>query len=347
MFSCRHTKWSLAGALISMGVLAVATNAYAANSAKSFFTGKTVRLVVGYGPGGGYDTYARMLAPYLSKQLGTTVVVENQPGAGGLTALNGTYAAKPDGLRIMLINATGAAFNQIIETSSVRFDLAKVGILGTVASSARVWLVRPGFEPMSPKALIKSHKLIRWGGSGVGDSLTDGAAMTCHTLKLNCKIVIGYKGSHGVAGALARGEVDAMYITSTSGYHYVKAKDAVPLVIVAPERSRFFPNVKTIYQELKLTHDQKSWLDFRATLDGLGRILVVPPGLPKARLLFMQAAVKKVLTDPKVAAQGEKIRHYIKFVDAQKTRANVLKVVSGISKKRKDEIKRIVLKDYR
>ena len=70
-------------------------------------------MVVGFGPGGGYDIFSRLIAPYLAKVLGTTVVVENQPGAGGFIALNRIFQGPPDGLTLSLSNGTGAAFGQI------------------------------------------------------------------------------------------------------------------------------------------------------------------------------------------------------------------------------------------
>ena len=70
-------------------------------------------MVVGSGVGGGYDVFSRLIAPYLAKTLGATVVVENQPGAGGLLAINKLYAAPPDGLQISLTNGTMAAFAQL------------------------------------------------------------------------------------------------------------------------------------------------------------------------------------------------------------------------------------------
>ena len=86
----------LSPALPSLALATPASSAAAQESEQAFFAGKTVRFVVGFGPGGGYDAYARMLAPYLSKTLGATVIVENRPGAGGLLALNGLYIAPPD-----------------------------------------------------------------------------------------------------------------------------------------------------------------------------------------------------------------------------------------------------------
>src|SRR3954469_839578 len=104
----------------TLGLATLASSAVAQDSEQAFFAGKTVRFVVGFGPGGGYDAYARMLAPYLSKNLGATVIVENRPGAGGLVALNGVYMAPPDGLTIMIVNGTGAAFSQLTDEKGAR-----------------------------------------------------------------------------------------------------------------------------------------------------------------------------------------------------------------------------------
>src|SRR5690348_17271570 len=84
---------------LTIGVAVCALPARAQEAEKAFYAGKTVRMVVGSGTGGGYDVFSRMIAPYLSKVLGTTVIVENQPGAGGLLALNRLYTAPPDGLQ--------------------------------------------------------------------------------------------------------------------------------------------------------------------------------------------------------------------------------------------------------
>ena len=77
----------------------------AQDAEKAFYAGKTVRMIVGSGVGGGYDVFSRLIAPYLARTLGTTVIVENVPGAGGLVALNRLYVAPPDGLTISLAKA--------------------------------------------------------------------------------------------------------------------------------------------------------------------------------------------------------------------------------------------------
>src|SRR6187402_3005693 len=115
----------------------------AQDAEKAFYAGKTVRMVVGSGTGGGYDVFSRMIAPYLAKTLGTTVIVENQPGAGGLLALNKLYLAPPDGLQISLTNGTGAAFAQLTGDQAARFDLARFTYLATVGQPPGLWLVGP------------------------------------------------------------------------------------------------------------------------------------------------------------------------------------------------------------
>src|ERR1700759_1911878 len=101
-------------------VLPASAQNSAQDSEKAFYAGKTVRMIVGSGVGGGYDVFSRLIAPYLSRVLGTTVVVENVPGAGGLLALNKLYVAPPDGLQISLSQGTMAAAAQLTGDHAAR-----------------------------------------------------------------------------------------------------------------------------------------------------------------------------------------------------------------------------------
>ena len=162
-------------------IVAIGTNAQAQTpeAEAAFFKGKTVRMTVGYGPGGGYDVYARMISPHISKHLGATIIVENQPGAGGITALNATSVAQPDGLHTMIVNGAGAALSQIMNSPGVRYDLAKLGHLGTVSASPWVWLVSPNSPIKTPQDALGLNREIMWSATGPIDGLADGAAFTC------------------------------------------------------------------------------------------------------------------------------------------------------------------------
>jgi tripartite-type tricarboxylate transporter receptor subunit TctC len=301
----------------------------AQNSGAAFYKGKTVQFIVGFGPGGGYDTYARMIAPDLSRALGATVVVENQPGAGGITALDNLVAAPPDGLQIMHLNGAAAALSQVVGLSGVRYDLAKLSYLATVSGSSFVWLVGPKSSIKSPQDAINAHKQITWAAAGAVDVLAAGAAFTCKALALDCRIVPGYPGSDEAALAVSRGEMDAMFVTDTSANNYVRSGEARPLVTISRKRSPFFPNTPTIFEVLKLNTSQEFLFDYYATMGNLSRILVAPPNLPSARLAYLDASVKKALTDPALIAQGQRTQFYIDYLDADSTREEALKVVES------------------
>ncbi len=167
--------------------------------------------------------------------------------------------------------------------------------------------------------------------------------MTCHALGLKCKVVAGYKGSRAAALAVAQGEMDALYVSETSAYKFVQAKNAKAIATVNRERSILFPKLPTVFETVKLNKEQEWWLDYRATLEGLGRILVVPPQMPKAAVEKLRAATHKILSNPDIVAEANKKKRYIKYIPADKALEMVKKVLQSVSDKQKAEIKKVVL----
>jgi tripartite-type tricarboxylate transporter receptor subunit TctC len=334
-------RWALAAAF---AVAVMAPAARAQDVERAYFGGKTVRMVVGYGPGGGHDVYARMIAPHLSKVLGASVVVENQPGAGGLVALNRIYTAAPDGLTMIIVNGTGAALSQLSEQAGVRFDLGQFGYLGTVSASPWMWLVGPNSTIKTPQDAMKVGKKLNWAASGPADGLSDGAAFTCEALNLDCHVVVGYAGSNQAALAVAQGEMDAIYVSDTSANNYVSSGQQRAVAAMGHKRSRFFPDVPTVFEAVQLTPDQQWLFDFRGKLEDLGRILLVPPNMPSNRLASLQAAVKETLQEPALVAEGEKGQRYIDYLDAVTTRKNAQDVVTDISPQQRKRVQDILAK---
>src|SRR3954471_10255047 len=157
----------LAAFTLGIGLaLAASTAGSAQESEKAFFAGKTVRIVVGSATGGGYDIYSRLIAPYLAKVLNATIIVENQPGAGGLISLNRLYVTDPDGLTLTLANGTSAAFAQLTDQQGARFDLAKFGYLATVGAPPGLWLIGPDSPIKTVKEATAAKMKWRWAASG-------------------------------------------------------------------------------------------------------------------------------------------------------------------------------------
>jgi tripartite-type tricarboxylate transporter receptor subunit TctC len=318
----------------------------AAEDAAAFYRGKTFRFIAGAGVGGGYDTYARMLAPHLGKALGATAVVENQPGAGGLVALNRIYVAEPDGLQVLILNGGVAVLSQLFELESVKYDLAKLEYLATVSSSPWLVLVNPSSPYKSIQDMKAAKEPIRWSAVGLIDGLSDGATMVCEAFALNCKVVMGYKSSSEGALAIARGEMDAIFVSDTSANHYVQAGSTKAIGQVGLKRSQFFRDLPTVLEAGDLTPEQQYWMKLRTSTDALGRVLVTTPGIPNDRLDYLKDAVKKVLTDPAVIAEGQKGDRYVAFEDSETTRKRALDIVANTPAEQKARIKHVVTKKY-
>jgi tripartite-type tricarboxylate transporter receptor subunit TctC len=337
-------SFKLAAVLVAVSVWGLAAAPADSVAADSYYKGKTIRIVVGFGEGGGYDTYARMLAPHFERVLGASVVVVNQPGAGGMVALNKLNVAPADGLQMTIVNGTGASLQQLLDLKGARFDLTAFKMLGTVDHSVWNFLVSPESPYNSLADVMKAGKVLHWGGSGKVSGMSDGAAMTCHALGMQCKLVTGYKGSRAAALAVAKGEMDAMYVSETSAFRYVKAKNAKALATMNRKRSILFPDLPTVFEQLpNLSKEQQWWIDYRATVESLGRILMMPPSTPDDLLKTMRAATHEILSDPKIVAEFDKKRRYIKYIDAAETEKNIATVLKSLSPTQTAEIKKVVL----
>ena len=327
---------------LALGVFG-APAAHAQSDEAAFFKGKTVRIIVGFSSGGGYDAYARMIGPYMSQRLGATVIVENMPGAGSMTAMNLLYSAEPDGLRMMLANGTAAALSQILDSSAARFELDKFGHLGTVSASPWVWLVHKDNKEKTPADFIKAGLTINWSATGPIDGLSDGAQITCAVVNLKCKIVMGYKGTNEAGLAVTRKEMDAVFLSDTSANNYVRANDLHAVANMSRVRSRFFPDVPTIYEAVKLTPDEEWLMDFHGSVQDLGRIMIVPPKMTQARLDYLRAMIKDALADPQLVAEGEKSQRYVDFIDADKTMQLVKRSITNVTPIQKKRIQTVLV----
>lgn len=316
-------------------LVALASPSQAQESEKAFYAGKTVRMIVGSGVGGGYDVFSRLIAPYLAKTLGTTVIVENVPGAGGLVALNKLYMAPPDGLQISLSQGTMASIAQLTGDQAARFDLTKFSYLATVGAPPGLWLVKPDSPIREVQQALDAKMKWRWASAGGTSGLGIGAAFTCEALKLDCHIVQGYKSSADAGLAVTRGEMDAVYVPESSANHFVKTKQNWALATISRTKSRFFQDRPTVFEAAKIDADRLWAMDFLANLEGTGRLMMAPPGIPPARLAYLRAVIKETLHIPQLIAEGEKMERIIEYTDADSTLKTVSAVVSGVAPEQK------------
>jgi tripartite-type tricarboxylate transporter receptor subunit TctC len=141
--------------------------------------------------------------------------------------------------------------------------------------------------------------------------------------------------------------MDALYVSETSAYNYVRGKNAKAIATMNRKRSILFPNLPTVFEQLpNLTAEQQWYIDYRATVESLGRILVAPPGTPRHRADELRTAAHNILSDPKVVAQGAKKKRFIKYIPAGEAKAALLKVLAAVTPEQKARIKKIVFNTY-
>lgn len=310
---------------------------------EQYFKDKSVRIVVGYGPGGGFDTYARMIAPYLARTLGASVIVENMPGAGGISALNRIAMSTPDGLTLQLANGTGAALSQLFEIPAVRYSMLELSHLGTITVSPWLWVVGPTSPIRTVADAMKPGVRLSWGASGPIDGLADGAVFICEAIKATCRIIIGYKGTNDAMLAVIRGEMDAIYLSDSTANTLTKS-GARPILTIGRHRSDLFASTPTIFEAVDLEPEAAWLMDYRLAADELGRIVVGPPKMPPARLRFLRNALKATLADPALVAESRRTERFIKYLGAEETIANLRKVLEEPTAAQKARLKEIIAK---
>lgn len=335
------------GFLIAIGMIAAASIARAETPAE-FFKGKTVRLIVGTTTGGGYDIYARLLAPYLAKALNNTVIIENRPGGGQMTAMNHVfYQAAPDGLTMMLAPAEGAVLGKLTDAPGTRFDLTKFPILGRVNTAPRALIVNPNTPYKTASDLPKSGKPLVLSAGGKIDAASDTGAVLCHALKLSCKILIGYPSSKEFSLAAIRGESDGTVLVDDSASRFSQDNQLRPVVMTGRERSALMPNVPTVFESTKVDDEGAWWIDFREDLRKLGRLLITTPEIAPDRLAYLQNTVRAVLTNPAIVKEFAAKEQPLQYAPPDEMAKIIAGVLGGsLSQARLDEVRYVINDQY-
>ena len=288
---------------VSFGMaLLCAAPAAAADSA--YFRGKTVTYIVATGPGGGYDSYGRLIARYMQKYLpGSRFVVRNVPGAGHIVGANTIYAAKPDGLTIGMFN-TGLIYDQLLKREGVLFDLNRFSWIGKAANDTRALMLSKtsGFKTIDD--LLKSRAPIKFAAAGVGSAAYNDTRILADALHLNVQIVPGFTGNEGEMSML-RNEVVAEVGTAESMEEFVKQGHGYFALAISGDPAAL-PGVPRATQYVK-DERGKRLLALINALSEIGRLTAGPPGIPANVLNEERQAFDAAVKDAQFLAEAKKL----------------------------------------
>jgi tripartite-type tricarboxylate transporter receptor subunit TctC len=196
------------------------------------FSGKTVTIIVGYKPGGGYDATARMLARHLPKHIPgrPTVIVQNMPGANSVIAANHVYnVAKPDGLTIATFNRN-LPIAQLTGVDGVKYDITKFAWIGSAANESTILAIRTELPYKTFEELRRAKEAVVIGSTGPGANTHDFPLLLKDLVGLNFKIVSGYSSSADIMLAVERKEVDGRAGSFTSLRPFIERGLVRPIV---------------------------------------------------------------------------------------------------------------------
>ncbi|MEA2993138.1 MAG: hypothetical protein QOD40_2058 [Alphaproteobacteria bacterium] len=296
-------------------IFAAAAAAMPAPSAaddKNFYEGNTINIIVGFGPGGGYDLYARLLAQHLGKHIPghPTVIVQNMAGAGGVRAANYVYTAAPkNGTVIAAVNQFAPMF-QLLGGSVGEYDAAKVSWLGSMASSNNVVYV---WHASGIKTLDDAKKQeVPLAGSGVISDANIYPAIFNAMVGTKFKVINGYDGSNDSNLAIERGEVDGRgggaYSTLVSTRPQWLSERKVNIIAqIGLEKD---PDLKDVplLNDLAKTEEEGQIAALVTLPVAIGYNNWVAPEVPADRVEILRKAYAETLADPELLADAKKLQ---------------------------------------
>jgi tripartite-type tricarboxylate transporter receptor subunit TctC len=282
---------------------------FAANH--EYYSGKTVRIIVGLSAGGGFDAYARTLARHMGKHIpgNPAFVVDNMPGAGSMIAANHVYkAAKPDGLTIC--HFVGSLFmQQLLGRPGAEFEATKYAFLGSPIPERTACALTKASGITSVERWLGAKTPVKLGGTGSGP-IVDVPKILKVAIGLPIQLVLGYKGTADIRLAAESGELaGACWSWEAIKSTWAKGLEAGDVNIILQALPK--PHVDLAKVPLAINFAQT---DVARQLIQLGihdaaeiaRPFVMPPGTPKERVQIMRAAFLATFKDPAFIKEAEK-----------------------------------------
>ncbi|HEU5272893.1 MAG TPA: tripartite tricarboxylate transporter substrate-binding protein [Xanthobacteraceae bacterium] len=298
--------------VVSMLAFAVSGTAAQADPVADFYRGRNVSMVIGYSVGGGYDTYARVLARHLGKHIpgNPNLIPQNMEGAGSLRAANYLFNAAPKDGSVIGMFSRGMAMEPLIGTSHTQFESRKFSWLGSGTNEVSTCVTWHESPVKTWADALKTPFTV--GGEGSGSDPDIFATVVHNVFGVKLRLVSGYPGSAEVALAIERREVDGRCGWSYSSLmqqrpEWVPKKLVNILVQLALAKSPELPDVPLI-TDFATNDRERQILRLVFSRQAMARPFTAPPGIPADRKQALRAAFDATMTDPEFLAEAKQRR---------------------------------------
>lgn len=305
----RRTYYQVA----SIGLLALlASSAQAATD--DFYRGKTMRIVVGFAAGGGFDTYSRVIARHMGRHIpgNPSIVVENMTGAGSLIAANHIYkVAKPDGLTSGHFTGN-LLMGQVLGRTGIEFDARKFEYIGVPVKDKPVCALTKRSGIASMEKWMASTTPVKLGGTAPGTVTDDGPKVLKAALGLPIQLVTGYRGTADIRLAADSGELaGGCWSWDSIKATWRKAIESSDVVVVLQTIPKPDPDLPKVPLAINFAKTEEARQLIQAGIhdqSDIYRPYAFPPGTPKARVQIIRKAFMETMKDPEFLAEAKKTK---------------------------------------
>jgi tripartite-type tricarboxylate transporter receptor subunit TctC len=298
-----------------------------------FYEGKSIRIIVGFSAGGGYDAYSRLLGRHIGKHIpgNPAIVVENMPGAGSMISANYTYkAAKPDGLTIGHFIG-GLFLQQLLGKAGIEFDAARFQFVGVPAQDNFVLGVSKSSGITDLESWLASKQIVKFGGVSTGSGTDDFPNLLRVTIGLPAQMVSGYKGTADVRLAFNSGEIAGLSNSwESTKSTWRKELESGDLKLIVAATLKPHPELTKLPLALNYakTDEAKRLISTVARVHGpTVRPYVLPPNTPKDRVQIVRKAFMDTMKDPEFLAEAKKANLDINPDDGATLEQNVKEIL--------------------
>jgi tripartite-type tricarboxylate transporter receptor subunit TctC len=330
----------LAGSLLAM------TPPARADSVADFYRGKRINLVIGYGSGGGYDTYARLLARFIGEHIpgNPGIVAQNMPGAGSRSAANWLYRIAPKDGSVIATLGQATPTDQVLGEPGVQFDARRFNWLGNIVVVNNILFVSAASGVKTIEDAKK--KVLSIGATGASSPSVIYPQVSNKVLGTKFKIVSGYPGGGDINLAVERGEVDGRGSDSWASIKaanpgWLRDRKVTILFQVGPRRETDLA-AAPLWSELAENDEQRQILDVLSADVGVGRPILTAPDVPAERVSALRQAFDETMKDPKFVAAAREANMYFNPMGGEELQRMVDSVLSAspaVIAKVKDAIK--------
>lgn len=294
--------------MITVAVVAVAPLSGRAQTAEEFFRDRTITFTVAFNPGGTYDSYARLAAKHLPKQIPghPTIVVRNMQGANSVRGATHLASQAPrDGTAIGMISQA-IALKQVLEDPAVRINVGSFNWIGRITSVVEATIVWHTSPTKTIRDAMRRETVLA--GTGVLGTPDTNPRLMNHFAGTKFKVVNGYPGAGATMLAMERGEVEGAYtgletlLSSRQGW--LAEKKIAVLVQYSNERHRLFPAVPAMTEFGRAIED-KQILSLYGRSAEIGIAMMAPPDVPADRLVVLRRAFNAMVADPEFRADAQ------------------------------------------